>query len=758
MDIPVRVIINAVNNASKEFRSLSGDLGDVGVDLKKVAIAGAALGAATGLLTKDLINQAGAMEQNEVAFRTMLGSAEAATKLLAQIRDFAKATPFNLSELVEGSKRLLAYNVEAKDLIPTLNVLGDITAGVGREKLPQLILAFGQVKAATHLTGAELRQFSEAGVPLLQTLADQAGVTAATMVEKIGNSEVTFEDVSKALASMTQEGGKFHNLMQQQSTTTLGKISNMEDSIQQLKVTLGNALLPTVNRNLDRLIPLVEQFAAWAAENPKVVDSVIRVGLAIGTLSSAFLVLSPAVKGIIVTFKALQVLAGAMQLGPILGGVLTFLTGPIGIAILAIAGAIAFVALAWKNNWLNIHETAQSNINTLVSIFNFFKGIVETVSNAVVGYIQYQIDQFNAFVSVGRTVVEGVVAFLESIPGTVENFVNSVVSFIQSVPERVSSFLKSAADSLYNFFVVQVPYAYGVAYQSFINFVTIDIPNAWGQLVQFFTESLPQMAEQFIGSIADMLTQAAQTFYLWATVDVPNAISAFITWASVAIPQFAESFKAWISNMATQTYQAIVKWQADQAAQFEAFKKQAIQKATETYTSVVAWIKQLVTDVTTSINELPGNIVAAMEKVKTAAIDKAREIYEGVKGWFDKIVGFFNDIIGKASEAINKSREAFAQGRDDTKRQFGGPVSSATQYLVGEKGPELFVPQTAGNIIPNNQLGGGGGGGPTIQFIINSDMIINSPQERRSLAEALYRDLVTLARAHNMTVSELLGG
>jgi len=708
MDIPVRVIINAINNASGEFRKLSSDLGNAGVDLKKVALAGAALGAATGLLTKDLIQQAGAMEQNEVAFRTMLGSAEMAGKLLADIRSFAKQTPFNLTELVEGSKRLLAYNTEAKDLIPTLSVLGDITAGVGREKLPQLILAYGQVQAATKLTGAELRQFSEAGVPLLATLADQAGVTAAQMVEMISEGEVGFPKVKEALAAMTAEGGKFHGLMQDQSTKTLGKISNMEDSVQQLKVTLGNALLPTVNRTLDRMIPLVEQFAKWASENPKTIDSVIKVGLAIGTVSSAFLVLGPVLSGIMVTFKALAIIAGALKLGAILGGVLTLLTGPIGIAILAIAGSIAFVAMAWRENWLNIHETARSNIETLTTVFNFFRTVVETVMTAIGSYVQYQIDQFNAFKIAAVNVVNGIVLFFQNLP-------TMISEAIKALPEI------------------------------FLQNVT-----SWWYAIGWFVGNLEQFIFEGIPFIAGVLIE-------FFTVTVPAAISAFISYAQVAIPAFVESFKAWIINLGLSAWQAIVKFKDDSIATFNTFKEQATNKAIETYNNVLNWIKGMVADITTAINELPGNIVSAMEKVKTAAVDKAREIYNGVKEWFDKIVGFFNDIIGKASDAINKSREAFSLGRDAGKRQMGGPVSAASQYLVGERGPELFIPQTAGTIIPNGALPKGGGGN-TIQFIVNTDMIINSPQERRSLAEAMYRDLVTLARSHNMTVQELLGG
>ncbi len=102
-----------------------------------------------------------------------------------------------------------------------MNTLGDITAGVGKDKMPQLILAFGQVRAAGKLTGQELRQFTEAGVPLLEELGKTMGKTATQVKEDMENGLApSFEVVETSLANMSKEGGKFHNLMQKQSQTT----------------------------------------------------------------------------------------------------------------------------------------------------------------------------------------------------------------------------------------------------------------------------------------------------------------------------------------------------------------------------------------------------------------------------------------------------------------------------------------------------------------------------------------------------------
>ncbi|MHC1728061.1 MAG: tape measure protein [Syntrophobacteraceae bacterium] len=204
---------------------------------------GVMAGLATGsfaMLTKTAFQNASAMEQNRIAFETMLGSAEQAKILLGDMSEFARKTPFDLPQVVEGGRRLLAFNIEAGNLIPTLNALGNIAAGVGKEKLPELILAFGQVRAAGQLTGAELRQFTEAGVPLLEILAKQAGKSAAQIKDEMENGAApSFAEVEKAIFSMSENGGKFFDLMGKQSQTLGGQMSNLKDNF----FRLGNAII-----------------------------------------------------------------------------------------------------------------------------------------------------------------------------------------------------------------------------------------------------------------------------------------------------------------------------------------------------------------------------------------------------------------------------------------------------------------------------------------------------------------------------------
>jgi tape measure domain-containing protein len=212
----------------------------VGQIAQKIAVTTVAMsGGVVGLLATS-----SKFEQWNVAFNTMLGSSEKASKLMSELTDFAKKTPFNTTEVVEYSKRLLAMGIQMEDIIPTMESLGNIAAGVGTEKLPQLVLAFGQVKAAGHLTGMELRQFTEAGVPLLEELSKSFGKSTSEIQKMISNGQIGFPAVQQALSNLSGEGGRFFNLMDSQSKTLGGMWSNVVDSFTLAAKKLGDALAP----------------------------------------------------------------------------------------------------------------------------------------------------------------------------------------------------------------------------------------------------------------------------------------------------------------------------------------------------------------------------------------------------------------------------------------------------------------------------------------------------------------------------------
>lgn len=288
-DVKFRLI--AEDDASANIKKVSGGFDSLKDKAQSFGMAGAGVAVGLGAIVKGAVEGAGKMEQLRVAFSTMIGDAGKADQLLKDIAETAKKTPFQLEELQEGSKRLLAYGVETEKLIPTLTMLGDVAAGVGQEKMPQLITAFGQIKAKGKLMGGELLQLTEAGF----NLADAMGVSRSELNRLMETGEgVSFEQVEKAFQNVTGEGGRFHNLMENLSKTFLGTVSNIQDTVSQLLVSFGEALLPTFKALADYINNITGAFATMDPSLKEAIAQGVLLGAAIGALVAAF--------GLLVTF------------------------------------------------------------------------------------------------------------------------------------------------------------------------------------------------------------------------------------------------------------------------------------------------------------------------------------------------------------------------------------------------------------------------------------------------------------------------
>jgi len=810
-DIPVRVIIDAVDNASKEMQGFGKSLDGVAGQMRTVGAAGAAVGAITLALATGFVQQAGAMEQNQVAFETMLGSATKAKDLLQQMSDFAARTPFNLPDIVNAGKQLLAYGFEQKEVIKTTEMLGNVAAGLNIP-MGDIIYLFGTLRAQGRAYTKDLNQFTARGIPILDALAKQYGVTKSAVFDLASEGKIGFEDVNKAFQTMTSSGGLFFNLMDKQSKTTLGTWSNFQDSITRVQIALGNALLPALNEVMNALMPVIQRFGEWAKNNPELVKNLVIAGLAIGAIGTVLLAIGVIIPPII---AAVTLIGGALAaLGVALGWVEFFgwlvvavLGGPITIAIVAVGAAVALLTVAWNKNWGDIQGKTRAVISAIVGGFKAFIDILSSLGKYFMAVFEDG-DYFNDWLShlpdvlqgpvaaighfiqiikgVGAVIVDfftggdvtatwyqyfrmtfmGIAIFLDnfryqvlSLPETIAAVGTAISGFFQALPGVISSALSAAGQAIYGFFTSTLPYAIGFAAGAIVKFFTVDIPGAWNTLVTFLTVTIPTFLTNLTLWIVGALTMALVAIVQFATVDVPNAFFSMINWMTVNIPIMWNSFVQWILNMSISALNAVTSFINQTVVFFQNLWKSIVAIAIGIYSDVVSWFTQTTTDSIKAVTGLPAEIERVFNNAKDSAVNKAKEIYDGVKGWFDQIIKFFKDIISFADTAIQKAGQAASAGFNAGKRQYGGPVSAASGYVVGEAGAEGFTPQTAGYITPHGAYAGRGqGNGGTVQFIINASTIINSANERRNLAEALYKDLVTLARSQKMTVAELLGG
>ena len=178
----------------------------------------AAIAAVSGItagiygLAKSFLTAAAGAEKNQVAFSVLLKSGDKAKALLGDLQKWANVSPFGMESATAGAKRLLAFGVAAKDIIGTLNRLGDASMG-DAEILDRLTLAYGKISAKGVASMEELNQLTEAGVPIIQTLADQYGVTTTALLKMVENGKVGFRDVDQALTSLTTGTGQFAGMM-----------------------------------------------------------------------------------------------------------------------------------------------------------------------------------------------------------------------------------------------------------------------------------------------------------------------------------------------------------------------------------------------------------------------------------------------------------------------------------------------------------------------------------------------------------------
>ena len=246
---------------SSGFKSGIEKLGSIAkTGLKVTATAIGAVSGAFGAAVLSGVKYNSQMEQYITSFGTMLGSAEEATKLVNNLKEMGAKTPFETSDLAKASQTLLAFGTSAEDLLPTLQMLGDVSQG-NKERFDSLTLAFAQVGSAGKLSGQDLLQFVNAGFNPLNEISKMTGESMAELKERMSAGGVSAEEVAEAFKHATSEGGQFYQATEAQSQTFNGQMSTLKDNAmsfigeltQGVTNTLKDSVLPTVNGWLEEL-------------------------------------------------------------------------------------------------------------------------------------------------------------------------------------------------------------------------------------------------------------------------------------------------------------------------------------------------------------------------------------------------------------------------------------------------------------------------------------------------------------------------
>lgn len=254
----LREVETGVTNTSKEIEKNGLGIEDM---FNKMTKAAAAFGA--GFTAKELIQNIiqvrGEFQQLEVAFTTMLGSSEKANVLMAQLTETAAKTPFDLQGVANGARQLLAYGTSAEDVNETLIRLGNIAAGLS-QPLGDLVYLYGTTMTQGRLYTQDLNQFTGRGIPMIKELAKEFGVAESEIRGMVEAGMIGFPEVQKVIQNLTNEGGMFFNLMQEQSKTITGQISNIGDSFSMMLNEIGKANEGIINDALSSVSYLIENY------------------------------------------------------------------------------------------------------------------------------------------------------------------------------------------------------------------------------------------------------------------------------------------------------------------------------------------------------------------------------------------------------------------------------------------------------------------------------------------------------------------
>lgn len=242
----------------------------------------------TNLLTS-IVQVRGQFQQLEIAFETMLGSKSKAHELMRQMEETAAKTPFDLDGVANGAKQLLAYGESADKVNDTLVRLGNIASGLSLP-LNDIVYLYGTTMVQGRLYAADVRQFTGRGIPLVKELAKMYGVTADEINNMVSAGKIGFPDVQKVLNKLTDEGGQFYNLMEKQSKSLTGMISNLGDTWDQVQDHLGE-------QNQDLFAGAINAAGYFLEHLEDILKMVKAVAIAYGSYRAALVLNTIATKG-----------------------------------------------------------------------------------------------------------------------------------------------------------------------------------------------------------------------------------------------------------------------------------------------------------------------------------------------------------------------------------------------------------------------------------------------------------------------------
>lgn len=335
-----------------------------------------------GQFLNSLVRITGEFELQRVSLRAMLNDINAADKIFSQTKLLAVESPFQFMDLMGFAKQLAAFSVPKNELFDTTKMLSDISAGLGVD-MGRIVLAYSQIRSAGFLKGTELRQLTEAGVPVLEDLSrmftqmEGQAVTIGDVFERISLRQVPFEMIEQVFKDMTSEGGKFYRMQEIQAETLRGQVSNLVDAWQIALYELGSSSDGILKFGVGAIRTLIENLNL-------VIPAIVGVASAYGTYTAAALIVNSTntslALGLTKLGKAFKAIGTAVKANPF-------------VAILTTLAALApiIIRLIKRSNELenSLRDIADMNFSGAEESVYSFQKLVEQLKNAAKGSKDY---------------------------------------------------------------------------------------------------------------------------------------------------------------------------------------------------------------------------------------------------------------------------------------------------------------------------------------------------------------------------------
>lgn len=396
-----RDIQNAVHQTAERVEKDGKSIDDVISNIQNsmnIAIGGWSI----GKFVNQMMQVRGQFQQTEMAFKTMLQSEEKADALMKQMIRTAAITPFGVEDVTEGAKQLLAFNVAAEDVNKTLIGLGDVAAGMGLN-LKDLVMLYGTTIAKGKMDTMDLYQFLNRGIPIADEIAKVMGLDVTNAIKEVQKQikagKVTSDIFIQAMQSMTAEGSKFGGLMEAQSKTITGQISNIEDAIEQMFNELGKSQEGVINTGLGVVSTLVENWetvgkvlmtvvAAYGAYKAAVIAMIaISKAQVAWESAKAFLSLAKSITTAKDAMALFNMVSSSNVLGLVLGAVAA------GVTMFNLFGNSAEDAATKTSKFTESANEASSKVESLISILKtakegskVYKDTIKELSNIYGNY------------------------------------------------------------------------------------------------------------------------------------------------------------------------------------------------------------------------------------------------------------------------------------------------------------------------------------------------------------------------------------